>query len=264
MKKKFAFSYFIIGILLVATSCFSFDSKKITEKNKREEGKGEEGKGFTVIELFTSEGCSSCPSADKLISRIKSENKKDVYILSFHVDYWNRLGWKDVFSQPAFTERQQIYATHLSLQGVYTPQIVVNGTEEFVGSDEKRLRTSLKNNVNPSSDLIIEVSQINNSNIHLAYKNANSNSELLNIAFIQPEAITDVKRGENGGRRLHHVNIVREFKTIQISGAGNLDIKVPAALHDLPFKIIAYTQQKNSFKVTGVAQASVIFNRKQS
>ena len=115
MKNKKEFLSLAI-IILVITSCFSFDSKKITEKNKREEDKG-----FTVIELFTSEGCSSCPSADELVNKIRSENKKDVYILSFHVDYWNRLGWKDVFSQAAFSERQQIYANHLSLEGVYTP-----------------------------------------------------------------------------------------------------------------------------------------------
>ena len=258
MKNKSGFLSLVI-IIVVVTSCFSVDSKKIAEKNKREEGKG-----FTLIELFTSEGCSSCPSADELVSKIRSENNKDVYILSFHVDYWNRLGWKDVFSQAAFSERQQLYASHFSLEGVYTPQIVVNGAEQFVGSDEDHLRSTLSKNINQPSNLTIEVSQTNYSNIHLVYKNANSNGELLNIAFIQPEAVTDVKRGENGGRKLHHVNIVREFKTIEASDSGNLDIKVPAELQKLPYKIIAYTQQKKSFKITGAAQAAVIFNGKQS
>lgn len=257
MKNKSGFLSLVI-IIVVVTSCFSVDSKKIAEKNKREEGKG-----FTLIELFTSEGCSSCPSADELVSKIRSENNKDVYILSFHVDYWNRLGWKDVFSQAAFSERQQLYASHFSLEGVYTPQIVLNGTDQFVGSDENHLRSSLVNNTKQPSTLTIEVTQTNNSDVHLVYNNANID-EFLNIAFVQPEAVTDVKRGENGGRKLHHVNIVREFKTIEAAGSGNLDLKVPAELRELPFKIIAYTQQKKSFKITGAAEAAVIFNGKQS
>ena len=138
----------------------------------------------------------------------------------------------------------------------------MNGTEQFVGSDEDRLRSSLTNNMKHPSTLTLEVTQTNNSDVHLVYNNAKI-GEFLNIAFIQPEAVTDVKRGENGGRKLHHVNIVREFKTIEASDSGNLDIKVPAELRELPFKIIAYTQQKNSFKITGVAQAAVILKGKQ-
>ncbi|MDQ6755490.1 MAG: DUF1223 domain-containing protein [Bacteroidota bacterium] len=256
MKKNKKEVLFIMMVLLLLMSCFSFDSKKITEKNKREDGKG-----FTVIELFTSEGCSSCPSADALVSRILNENKKDVYILSFHVDYWNRLGWKDVFSNAAFSERQQLYASHLALNGVYTPQIVVNGIEEFVGSDEDRLRSSL--NKKQPSTLTIEAVKTNSTTIHLAYNNANSNGELLNIAFIQPEAITDVKRGENGGRKLHHVNIVREFKTIEAANSGSMDFDIPLDLREISFKIIAFIQHKKDFKITGAAQTDIVFTGKR-
>ena len=254
MKTKNGLVLIVIGILLIATSSIGSDSKKIRGNKQMAKEKG-----FAVIELFTSEGCSSCPPADQLVSKILNENKENVYILSFHVDYWNRLGWKDVFSQAAFSERQQLYASHLSFEGVYTPQIVVNGTEQFVGSDEDRLRASLSNNIKQPSTLTLEVTQTNKSDVHLVYNNANI-GEFLNIAFVQPEAVTDVKRGENGGRKLHHVNIVREFKTIEASGSGNLDIKVAAEIRELPFKIIVYTQQKNSFKITGAAETAVAFN----
>src|ERR1700743_69163 len=90
-------------------------------------------KGIAVIELFTSEGCSSCPPADELVAKIQKENKdKPVYILAYHVDYWDRLGWKDSFSNADFTKRQNSYAKVLRLQSVYTPQIIVNGKTEFV------------------------------------------------------------------------------------------------------------------------------------
>lgn len=81
---------------------------------------------------------------------------------------------------------------------------------------------------------------------------------MLNIALVQPEATTEVKRGENGGRKLHHVNIVREFKTIEITeNTGSLDMEIPTELRTLPFKVIAYTQQKNTFHITGTAQTAV-------
>ena len=90
-------------------------------------------KGFAVLELFTSEGCSSCPPADELIERIQKEaGDKSVYILAYHVDYWNRLGWKDAFSQPEFSKRQYWYHQLFTSQ-VYTPQLIINGQNEFVG-----------------------------------------------------------------------------------------------------------------------------------
>src|ERR1700730_14813133 len=102
-------------------------------------------KGFAVVELFTSEGCSSCPPADELVARIQKENNdQPVYILAFHVDYWNNLGWKDSFSSSAFSKRQNQYADWLNLRSVYTPQVILNGRKEFVGSDEGLLRNAIK------------------------------------------------------------------------------------------------------------------------
>src|SRR5438445_2521237 len=93
-----------------------------------------------VIELFTSQGCSSCPVADKNLAEIieKAEtNGQQVYGLSFHVDYWNDIGWKDPYSKAEFTERQKKYASIRSFENIYTPQMIVNGETEFVGSDRK-------------------------------------------------------------------------------------------------------------------------------
>src|SRR5579859_6695441 len=103
-------------------------------------------KGFAVVELFTSEGCSSCPAADALVATVQKEDKDlPVYILSFHVDYWDRLGWKDAFSDAAYSDRQREYARWLRLSSVYTPQVVVNGHQEFVGSDAVKLREAISN-----------------------------------------------------------------------------------------------------------------------
>jgi hypothetical protein len=103
------------------------------------------GKGFAVIELFTSEGCSSCPPADELVARVEKESGgKPIYILAYHGDYWNRLGWRDAFSSLEYSARQNQYAEWLNFSSVYNPQIVVNGPMEFVGSEEGNLRNGIR------------------------------------------------------------------------------------------------------------------------
>jgi hypothetical protein len=99
-----------------------------------------------IVELFTSQGCSSCPSADKNLAEIvenAERNHEPVYGLSFHVDYWNHLGWKDPYSNRAFTERQRNYAKLMNSESIYTPQIVINGENEFVGSNVKSIRGTI-------------------------------------------------------------------------------------------------------------------------
>lgn len=130
----------IPAILVVVFVAMSFINKSKVNKIKAT------NTGFAVVELFTSEGCSSCPPADEVVAKIQRESKDvPVYILAYHVDYWNRLGWKDVFSSAEYSKRQNDYANYLNLQSVYTPQIVVNGKTEFVGSQESTLRSAIHN-----------------------------------------------------------------------------------------------------------------------
>ncbi len=98
-----------------------------------------QNKGFAVVELFTSEGCSSCPKGDAVVARLRDDYKGSVYVLGFHVDYWNRLGWQDVYSSKEYSKRQGEYASALKLPSVYTPQAIVNGKHELVGSERGEL-----------------------------------------------------------------------------------------------------------------------------
>lgn len=245
MKKiSLAPALILVGVAIAAASGFITINKNhtiATEKN-----------GFSVLELFTSEGCSSCPAADKAVANILSKNTKNVYILSYHVDYWNRLGWKDVFSKAEFSARQQKYAAHFSSEGVYTPQVIVNGTTEFVGSDESKINNTIAGSLqkDAGSDVSISTSKKSNT-ITISFDIKEQDRVLLNIALVQPEATTDVKRGENGGRMLHHVNIVREFKTVDAAGKGNITIEIPKELSGMALELIAFTQQKNSLKILG-------------
>ncbi|MBA3673525.1 MAG: DUF1223 domain-containing protein [Chitinophagaceae bacterium] len=242
--------FLIIGSIVLLSFVWMKSKPHVTAKGV--------SKGFAVVELFTSEGCSSCPPADAAIATLLNKHIDKTYILSFHVDYWNRLGWKDVFSKQEYSARQQDYARSLSLQGVYTPQVIVNGTNEFVGSDENSLNKFISNGINNGSESNIKITAIRKNNfIEIHYDITGDQTLLLNSAIILPEATTQVKRGENGGRTLHHVNIVKEFKVSEAKGSGDLRMEISNELIEKPLKIIVYTQTKQNLKILGADEVDL-------
>lgn len=177
--------------------------------------------------------------------------------MAYHVDYWNRLGWKDEFSKHAYSERQQQYARYLSLESIYTPQVIVNGTTQFVGSNKSQLNAAIKSSLQneQKADFELTAKRKNNS-IIVTYNTEGSDAVILNTALVQPHASTTVKAGENGGRTLNHVNIVRELKAIEAKGAGELSIEIPKELSNTSFQLIAFTQSIKSYKVLGAELVS--------
>ena len=208
--------------------------------------------GFAVVELFTSEGCSSCPPADRAIEELLKKNTDNVYILSYHVDYWNNLGWKDAFSSPVFSARQQQYAAHFSSESVYTPQVIVNGANEFVGSDVGKLNAAVSNNLQKDKGSDISINTTKNGNdVTVTYNINEPGVVLLNIALVEPEATSSVRRGENKGATLHHVNITRKLLTVDAMGKGTVLINIPTELSGMPLELIAFTQSKYNLSILG-------------
>jgi hypothetical protein len=218
------------------------------------------GKGFAVIELFTSEGCSSCPPADELVGRIQKEYKdQPVYILAFHVDYWNRLGWRDVFSNTEYSARQYEYAKYLNLSGVYTPQIVVNGKKEFVGSEEGTLRNAIKTGLQktPSAQITLSDVKADQGKATLHYQTeGNGNNSLLLLALVEKNAQSSVKGGENKGRNLSHVQIIRQLdKVILTNGRSGIEsITLPKDLNPQKWEIIALLQNTQTGEIIGATK----------
>ena len=182
-----------------------------------------------------------------------------MFILAYHVDYWNRLGWKDVFSKPEWSARQHDYASHLSTEGVYTPQLIVNGKDEFVGSNETKLRSVLeKKTANTAIELAIGAIKKTENVVQINFETQKNDNALLNIALVQQDAITQVKRGENAGQQLHHVNIVRDLKTIELNnGNGSININIPNELVGTHFSVIGFVQQKKDFSIIAAAKADL-------
>ena len=183
-----------------------------------------------VMELFTSEGCSSCPPAERLLSRyadMGSYQGVSILALAFHVDYWDYLGWRDSFSSSAFSDRQRMYAESMQLSGVYTPQILINGTTQLVGSDENSLREGLHN-------ISAGRRQMNFSDLKLS--NDDKEKKVIytikgdvkdcqiNIAIVTPKVSVNIRRGENRGKLLTHTNVVRKLLTAEALQEGIIDL----------------------------------------
>jgi hypothetical protein len=217
------------------------------------------GQGFAVVELFTSEGCSSCPPADEAVIDIAKKYKNNVFVLGFHVDYWNYLGWKDVFSNAGYSKRQQQYGAAFSLNSIYTPQIIVNGKTEFVGSDKTRLQQTIAKELNTVAISNIELSarQNGSNSISVDVKTENTPNTIIHIALVQLHAQSDVTRGENEGRLLHHINVVRDFKTLESNKDHAVYLDLPAGLSKKDCSVIGLVQDKNTFHITAAVSTAI-------
>ena len=231
----------------------------ITIKNKDISKPEAAGKGFAVVELFTSEGCSSCPPADALVAKVQKESAgQPVYILAFHVDYWNRLGWKDVFSSHEYSSRQYQYSKWLKSE-VYTPQVIVNGRIEFVGSDEKSLRNAIKTGLEKpaKTELSLNNTKVEGDKVNVQYHAAGAGNLNLLIALIEKNATTRVQSGENGGRTLSHVQIVTQLKTIALksNASGTESIALPHGFEPQKFELIGFVQNASNGEIGAATKA---------
>jgi hypothetical protein len=214
--------------------------------------------GFAVVELFTSEGCSSCPPADAAVGRISQD--KNVYLLSFHVDYWNALGWKDIYSSAAYSGRQQEYGNIFHLNSVYTPQIIVNGKTEFVGSDEGRLKETIKESLKqiPTAEIRLIVKQVDKNKIPVACSSTETGDFTLHIALVQHMATDFVQRGENKGKTLTHYGIVRDFQVVSNHQTGEISyLNLPADVKGTDCDIIAFLQNSKSGQIIAATRSSI-------
>ena len=212
-----------------------------------------------VPELFTSQGCSSCPSADRLLSEVARANKQ-IIGLSFHVDYWDRLGWEGPFSDHAFTQRQYAYGQHFRQQGVYTPQEVLNGQQEFVGLNCAKQSSVLAEALGKpaTAAVTLTANASKQGQLTVQYQLAGDLTDaVLNVALVSKTIQTEVRRGENSGRKLTHDNVVRVFQTVPAAASGTLTIKLPANFDRANGAVVAYVQARQTLAIRGAGQVSL-------
>jgi len=207
-------------------------------------------KGVAVVELFTSEGCSSCPPADDVLAELARTSDRPVYALAFHVDYWDDLGWPDRFASHENTMRQRAYARAFGTSGVYTPQMIVGGTEQFTGSDRNRATAAVARALSHPAQVQLAIrphaSGPDAVTIDFEAPGAPSGA-VLNVAVVERSVSTSVRAGENAGKTLHHANVVRVLLAAPFRApSGSVALQLPPSLPRDGAELIAYVQQPSN------------------
>jgi hypothetical protein len=216
------------------------------------------------VELFTSEGCSSCPPADELLTQI-AQKLPNAIVLSEHVTYWNNLGWHDPFSSDESTLRQADYVDHLRLESSYTPQMVVNGTREFVGSDGRAAAQAIAH-ASEEVRVPVAISGLTvDGNRQASFQvqiGASKTSAQLIVVAAQDEGTKHISTGENGGHTLRHVMIARSFtEAAKIRGgagySGRITVALPQAIAGSGWHVVAFVEEGRGGPVVGAASVAV-------
>jgi hypothetical protein len=218
-----------------------------------------------LVELFTSEGCSDCPAADALLARLDATQfvaGAEAIVLSEHVTYWNYLGWSDPFSFEAMSRRQARYASRFGLDQVYTPQAVVDGAAEVLGSDSAALSHAIAGAAQKEKpELRIEGANWTENTIGFAVKAAEGLHGVLTVALAEDATHSIVGRGENAGRTLQHVAVVRVIKTMGQNKRNKtqvtLDLGNSKGLAGHAFRLVALMTDGEGGRVLAVAEVPV-------
>ena len=254
-----------VGLLLMASGAVAFWGLRDRPALSEPSAPGA-GPVPVMVELFTSEGCSSCPPADVLLSKLDQQpiNGVEIIVLSEHVDYWNSLGWQDPFSSADFSKRQSAYGDAFRSSSVYTPQMIVDGQQQFVGSDEKRAQSAIikaakearaKVELQFTSKLSINITD-------LPHVTTDDAAEVL-LAVTESNLSSEVPRGENAGRSLKHTAVVRHLQTVGEVAAGSNKFTADAAVsfntswRKENLRIVVFIQERRTRRVLGAASLKV-------
>lgn len=206
-----------------------------------------------VLELYTSQGCSSCPPADALLGELAK--RPDIVALAFHVGYWDSIGWRDRFAIPESVSRQEAYVTTLGLSSAFTPQLVIDGRTSVVGSDARRIEAALAQSVETipvtahATDGAFVVALPRRA-VHEAYD--------VNLVAFLAQATTAIDRGENGGRTLAEFNIVRQFR--RLAGWSGEETMLRVAVDTFPSdatRVAVLLQRTRQGPIAGSAVADL-------
>ena len=219
-----------------------------------------------VVELFTSEGCSTCPPADALLQKFDQQPFPGVQliVLSEHVDYWNHIGWRDPYSSAAFSQRQNSYGTKFRLDSVYTPQMVVDGAEELAGSGAEYFRKAFEK-VASETKVPMRISMVSAQNgllkahVETDELPAKFSAADVLLAVALDHAESQVKGGENDGRHLTHVAVARSLSKVGTlangkSFASDVEVKLEPGTEGSTLRVIAFLQQRGPGKIVGAAE----------
>ena len=228
-----------------------------------------------VVELFTSEGCSSCPPADDLLAELEDQQpfgSAEIIAIEEHVDYWDQQGWVDPFSSPSWTSRQYGYAASLGNGNPYTPEMVVDGKTEFVGSHSGKARQAIESAAAAKKAKVNmrEISAVQNRSVTFdvsvekLWDPAPGDTAEVILAITEAGLHSSVKAGENAGRELHHASVLRELKVIGVADRDNPEafigqrtVKLNSSWKAQNLHAVVFVQGKKSRRILGAAEVRI-------
>jgi hypothetical protein len=244
--------FFLAGVALAPRAFVSATTGKAAATRKA-----------VVVELFTSEGCSSCPPADQLLSQLRQEkqvNGTEIIPLGFHVDYWDYQGWRDRFDSAAYTRRQETYADHFHLPGSYTPQMVVDGAEEFAGNSAMHARAAIARAATQPQQTEIEITSAKPDTVNVQVKAPAAAAGEVLLAVTEDNLESKVRAGENEGHVLRHSAVVRELRLLGKLKDGSFTTAAPLKLDKdwkpKDLRLVVLVQEPASGKIIGAAAIS--------
>lgn len=251
-------------LLVLVTTTIAFGLGRIaptTASPEAHTGMTPDSSGVAVVELFTSEGCASCPPADRLLrSLVESARSEDqpIYALSFHVDYWNYLGWEDPYSDSTYSERQRRYDEVLGVD-TYTPQIVVNGRTAMIGSRDRTVHDAIDEALSDPASVSLSIqTEVDPMTATVTYRLDDSVPDEANIqlALVERGLSQNVEQGENEGRTLIHSNVVRSLRTVSAQSSGRVPLSIPEGVDRSKASVIAFVQA-SSLAILGATRADL-------
>ncbi|MBG6109727.1 hypothetical protein H4V97_003079 [Flavobacterium sp. CG_23.5] len=258
MKK----SFYIITLFLIIISIGFCISGFTTSNAKTQKKTHSDSQGIVILELFTSQGCSSCPPADRVLEKYVLTNNPNIIPIAFHIDYWNYIGWKDPFSRAEFTNRQRDYSRNFNSGTIYTPQLIINGKYQVVGSNENSIKTLVNQELlikNPARIDIYAITLVGNKLVVKCSTTDLSANKTVNVALVKKKEFTSIKRGENTGLKQTSYNIVYDFKSKSLTnGTENqtiFDFKSDWKASD--FMIVVYLQNNSNGKIIAASKKEI-------
>jgi hypothetical protein len=259
MKKSVVKSLLYMGIASVGFALSGFAWQQVNVKNETKSESIVKDDGFAVLELFTSQGCSSCPPADAVVAKYALENNPNIIPMSFHVDYWNYIGWQDPFSKATFSERQREYAVLMNTQGNYTPQLIINGKYELVGSKESAVYNLVNKElvIRKQHTIAIKKLFLNENHLDLEFAlDSEIPNAVVHVALVKKKEFTHIKRGENSGLKQTNYNIVYNFKTVP-SSSDKVSFEFRKEWIATDFLVVAYLQNSKTGKILTAVKSEI-------
>lgn len=265
MKQFFLIGFFTVTIGFLWFGLQSAQANAQEPANESKSSTSAAKKSFVLLELYTSEGCPTCPPADANLARLENEQPvadTEIVTLALHVDYWNSLSWKDVYSSPLFSRRQQIYSQALKINQSYTPQMIVDGQTEFIGNNLAKARQAILEAAKVDKAAIEITPHAANYKIKISGIPAHENATVF-LAITEDNLASSRKSGSKSDKEAEHMSVVRQLSSLGMLTAAQTGLEIETVLQIQPawkkenLKLVVFVQENANRKVLGVSRVSL-------